>query len=105
MQTFYAGIKLSVLSILNILFTINLYLASTPILIQPPTNQTALDGKDATIPCTADGSPAPNITWFFNGKKIISQSIKILPYCTFINQNYFSMTDAFSTQTLSNLAR
>ena len=71
MQTFYAGIKLSVLSILTILLillTINLCLASTPILIQPPSNQTALDGKDATIPCTADGSPAPNITWFFNGK-------------------------------------
>ena len=29
---------------------------------------TALDGKDATIPCEAEGAPSPNVTWFFNGK-------------------------------------
>ena len=39
-----------------------------PILISPPSNLTALDGKDATITCTAEGAPAPNITWFFNGE-------------------------------------
>ena len=39
------------------------------ILIQPPTNVTALDGKDATISCTAEGSPAPNVTWYFNGEE------------------------------------
>ena len=42
--------------------------ASVPILISPPSNLTALDGKDATISCTAEGAPAPNITWFFNGE-------------------------------------
>ena len=42
-----------------------------PILIEPPANLTALDGKDATISCTAEGAPAPNITWYFNGKKTI----------------------------------
>ena len=43
-------------------------IASVPILIQPPVNVTALDGKDATISCTAEGSPAPNVTWYFNGE-------------------------------------
>jgi len=52
---------------------------SIPILIQPPSNLTALDGKDATISCTAEGSPAPNITWFFNGGQIsFSGRIQIL---------------------------
>ena len=37
-------------------------------MIKPPQNLTALDGKDATISCNAQGAPAPNITWFFNGK-------------------------------------
>ena len=45
-----------------------LILASSPIMIKPPQNLTALDGKDATISCNAQGAPAPNITWFFNGK-------------------------------------
>ncbi len=38
-------------------------------MINPPQNQTALDGKDATIACVAEGAPAPNVTWFYNGKK------------------------------------
>ena len=38
-------------------------------MINPPSNMTALDGKDATIPCEAEGAPAPNITWYRNGKK------------------------------------
>ena len=42
--------------------------ASSPIMINPPGNMTALDGKDATIPCEAEGAPAPNITWYRNGK-------------------------------------
>ena len=37
-------------------------------LVNPPRNMTALDGKDATIPCEAEGAPSPNVTWFFNGK-------------------------------------
>jgi protein sidekick len=39
-----------------------------PVFIQPPANLTALDGKDATITCQAEGAPAPNVTWFFNGR-------------------------------------
>jgi hypothetical protein len=46
----------------------NCFSASSPVLTNPPANLTALDGKDATIPCKAEGAPAPNITWFFNGK-------------------------------------
>jgi hypothetical protein len=42
--------------------------ASSPVLVNPPQNLTAWDGKDATIPCKAEGAPAPNITWFFNGE-------------------------------------
>ena len=34
----------------------------------PPANLTALDGKDATIPCEAEGAPAPNITWYLDGE-------------------------------------
>ena len=45
-----------------------LFAASVPILIEPPANLTALDGKDAIIPCTAEGAPAPNISWYFNGE-------------------------------------
>ena len=37
-------------------------------MVKPPKNLTALDGKDATIACKAQGAPAPNITWFVNGK-------------------------------------
>eukprot|EP00090_Calanus_glacialis_P041134 TRINITY_DN7227_c0_g1_i2.p1 TRINITY_DN7227_c0_g1~~TRINITY_DN7227_c0_g1_i2.p1 ORF type:complete len:2186 (-),score=220.82 TRINITY_DN7227_c0_g1_i2:579-7136(-) len=52
---------------------------SVPILIEPPANLTALDGKDATISCTAEGAPAPNITWYFNGGQIsFSGRIQIL---------------------------
>ena len=42
--------------------------ASVPVFISPPANQTALDGKDATLTCHAEGAPAPNVTWYFNGK-------------------------------------
>ena len=42
--------------------------ASVPVFISPPVNQTALDGKDATLVCHAEGAPAPNVTWYFNGK-------------------------------------
>ena len=42
--------------------------ASSPVLVNPPRNMSALDGKDATIPCEAEGAPSPNVTWFFNGK-------------------------------------
>ena len=42
--------------------------ASVPVLIEPPANLTALDGKDATIPCLAEGAPKPNVTWYFNGE-------------------------------------
>jgi protein sidekick len=52
---------------------------AVPILISPPSNLTALDGKDATISCTAEGAPAPNITWFFNGGQLsFSGRIQIL---------------------------
>jgi protein sidekick len=37
------------------------------VFIHPPANLTALDGKDATITCQAEGAPAPNVTWYFNG--------------------------------------
>ena len=49
-------------------------LASSPIMIKPPQNLTALDGKDATISCNAQGAPAPNITWFVNGKIVFQYS-------------------------------
>ena len=40
---------------------------------------TALDGKDATIPCEAEGAPPPNVTWYFNGGQIsFSGRIQIL---------------------------
>lgn len=38
-------------------------------MVNGPTNMTAIDGKDATIPCEAEGAPTPNITWYLNGKK------------------------------------
>ena len=44
-------------------------------MIKPPQNLTALDGKDATIACAAQGAPAPNITWFVNGKNKINYPI------------------------------
>ena len=43
-------------------------------MIKPPQNLTALDGKDATISCNAQGAPAPNITWFVNGKIVFQYS-------------------------------
>jgi protein sidekick len=47
--------------------------------VNPPRNQTALDGKDATIPCEAVGAPTPNITWYFNDGQIsFSGRIQIL---------------------------
>ena len=49
--------------------------ASSPVMIKPPQNLTALDGKDATIACAAQGAPAPNITWFVNGKNKINYPI------------------------------
>ena len=43
---------------------------SSPVIVNPPQNQTALDGKDATIACEAAGAPAPNVTWFVNDGQI-----------------------------------
>lgn len=43
---------------------------SSPVITNPPQNQTALDGKDATIACEAAGAPAPNVTWYFNDGQI-----------------------------------
>ena len=45
-------------------------IASSPVIINPPQNQTALDGKEATIACEAAGAPAPNVTWYFNDGQI-----------------------------------
>ena len=48
-------------------------------MIDGPKNLTALDGKDATIPCKAEGAPAPNITWYLNDGQIsFSGRIQIL---------------------------
>ena len=44
--------------------------ASSPVMVKGPKNMTALDGKDATVHCVAEGAPAPNVTWYFNGKTI-----------------------------------
>ena len=58
------------------------FVASSPVMVKPPQNLTALDGKDATIDCKAQGAPAPNITWFVNGKTsfylITSKMIKFI---------------------------
>jgi protein sidekick len=48
----------------------NYFSASSPVFVTQFVNLTALDGKDATIPCKAEGAPAPNVTWFFNGKPL-----------------------------------
>ena len=55
-----------------------LFSASVPVFIVPPTNLTALDGKDATITCQAEGAPTPNVTWHFNGNIILL--LMQLPY-------------------------
>ena len=48
-------------------------------MINGPKNMTALDGKDATVSCVAEGAPAPNITWYFNDGEIsFSGRIQIL---------------------------
>ena len=54
------------------------FAASSPVLVNPPKDLMAWDGKDATIPCKAEGAPAPNVTWFFNGKFYLKKSV----YCT-----------------------
>ncbi|XP_059099411.1 protein sidekick-like isoform X3 [Tigriopus californicus] len=52
---------------------------SSPIMVNGPTNMTAIDGKDATIPCEAEGAPTPNITWYLNDGQIsFSGRIQIL---------------------------
>ncbi|KAL1399712.1 hypothetical protein pipiens_002183 [Culex pipiens pipiens] len=50
---------------------------SVPILEMSPTNQTVLDGKDATMHCRAVGAPTPNITWVFNESQGIELSGRI----------------------------
>jgi protein sidekick len=47
-----------------------IFTASSPVITNPPQNQTALDGKEATIACEAAGAPAPNVTWYFNDGQI-----------------------------------
>uniref|UniRef100_A0A182RPJ4 Protein sidekick n=1 Tax=Anopheles funestus TaxID=62324 RepID=A0A182RPJ4_ANOFN len=39
---------------------------STPIMEMAPTNQTVLDGKDATMYCQAIAAPTPSIYWIYN---------------------------------------
>ncbi|XP_052901229.1 protein sidekick isoform X2 [Anopheles moucheti] len=39
---------------------------STPIMEMAPTNQTVLDGKDATMNCRAIAAPTPSIYWIYN---------------------------------------
>ncbi|XP_058815648.1 protein sidekick isoform X3 [Topomyia yanbarensis] len=48
-----------------------------PIMELPPTNQTVLDGKDATMHCRAVGAPNPNITWVFNESQGIELSGRV----------------------------
>lgn len=38
--------------------------AAAPIMENPPTNVTILDGKDAIMTCGAVGAPTPNVTWY-----------------------------------------
>merc|ERR1719376_310284 len=52
---------------------------SSPVMVRGPMNLTALDGKDATIHCVAEGAPAPNVTWYFNdGELSFSGRIQLL---------------------------
>ncbi|CAB4061873.1 SDK [Lepeophtheirus salmonis] len=52
---------------------------SSPVLVDPPKNTSALDGKDVSIPCKAEGAPLPNVTWYFNdGQITYSGRIQIL---------------------------
>lgn len=51
---------------------------------QGPQNVTVLDGKDVTLSCRAAGAPAPNITWIYNGKKVV------------FNQFFAVLTNAFA---------
>ncbi|XP_055523090.1 protein sidekick isoform X5 [Wyeomyia smithii] len=48
-----------------------------PIMELAPTNQTVLDGKDATMHCRAVGAPTPNITWIFNESQGIELSGRV----------------------------
>ncbi|XP_053678622.1 protein sidekick [Anopheles nili] len=50
---------------------------STPIMELPPTNQTVLDGKDATINCRAIAAPTPSIAWIYNDTYPIEASARV----------------------------
>jgi hypothetical protein len=49
--------------------------ASSPTIQKFPENITSLDGQDVTFTCNAIGSPIPNTTWIFNGKKKLKNCI------------------------------
>ena len=53
---------MTALGILMIFFD---FTASSPVIINSPQNQTALDGKEATIACEAAGAPG-NLNNYFN---------------------------------------
>ena len=51
---------------------IQFIVAVAPVLTTLPTNQTVLEGDNATFLCYASGSPAPAITWF-NAERVVGR--------------------------------
>ncbi|XP_050075210.1 protein sidekick [Anopheles maculipalpis] len=49
----------------------------TPIMELAPSNQTVLDGKDATMNCRAIGAPTPSIHWIYNDTYPIEASARM----------------------------
>ena len=51
-------------------YSINLEVLAKPRFITEPEIQTAAEGEEVSFECKADGFPAPEIKWIYNGKPI-----------------------------------
>ena len=68
------GLNFSICAIRDIQygFLFVIIVAVAPVLTTLPTNQTVLEGENATFLCNASGNPAPAITWF-NAERVVGR--------------------------------
>ena len=86
----------------------NFVSVGTPVIADPPKDQTIMTLSDTLFTCAATGYPCPNIRWIQNNSIVENQDIGTAKYKKFIHvtniENYLSpMCAVKSTLVISNI--
>ena len=86
----------------------NFVFVGTPVIADPPKDQSIMALSDTLFTCTATGYPCPNICWIQNNSIVENQDIGTAKYKKFIHvtniENYLSpMCAVKSTLVISNI--